>query len=144
MRKSQVFYARCSLSSMEMIRSVGIVVCGACVECNAYSYCSLPECLSLLQKLNILGRQPQDADAIFTSEVCRHSEHRAKILTLIHPQGIDTLCRFGLDRSSIEISRVALRCLANATLLRPHTRQIIVDHGQASRILTLYKNVSHS
>ncbi|TLS21054.1 uncharacterized protein PpBr36_10859 [Pyricularia pennisetigena] len=64
-----------------------------------------------LEQLKVYGRDPRDADPIFTKE------------------GISTLAAHSFDGSSDTISRNALRCLANAMLLQPSSRQEFVDLG---------------
>ncbi|EON68086.1 hypothetical protein W97_07234 [Coniosporium apollinis CBS 100218] len=68
-----------------------------------------------LEQVKIHGRDPKNADPIFTKE------------------GIQTLAQHGFDSSSLATSREALRCLANALLLQPQTRQIFVDLGYAKK-----------
>ncbi|KAH7133291.1 guanine nucleotide exchange factor [Dactylonectria estremocensis] len=68
-----------------------------------------------LEELKIYGRDPRNADPIFTKE------------------GISTLLRHAFYSPSMITSRAALRVLANAMLLKPETRQIFVDSGFASR-----------
>ncbi|TLD34013.1 hypothetical protein PspLS_01465 [Pyricularia sp. CBS 133598] len=64
-----------------------------------------------LEQLKVYGRDPRDADPIFTKE------------------GISTLAAHSFDGSSDTTSRNALRCLANAMLLQPSSRQELVDLG---------------
>jgi hypothetical protein len=68
-----------------------------------------PQRDALLEHLKVLGRNPQDADPIFTR------------------QGVEVLARHAFNSPSYNTSRNALRCLANAMLLRPATRQMWVD-----------------
>lgn len=68
-----------------------------------------------LEQIKIYGRDVRDADPIFT------------------PDGIDTLARHGFYSPSTQTSREALRCLANALLLQPQCRQILVDKGHADK-----------
>ncbi|KAI9885001.1 MAG: hypothetical protein M1823_003203 [Watsoniomyces obsoletus] len=68
-----------------------------------------PQRNTLLEHLKILGRQPEDADPLYTKE------------------GIETLARHSFESNSPTTSREALRCLANALVLEPCTRQIFVD-----------------
>ncbi|PQE30130.1 guanine nucleotide exchange factor synembryn protein [Rutstroemia sp. NJR-2017a WRK4] len=65
----------------------------------------------LLEKLKVYGRDPSNSDPIFTKE------------------GIEILARHAFNSPSKTTSRNALRCLANALLLKPHTRQVFVDLG---------------
>jgi hypothetical protein len=48
-------------------------------------------------------------------------------------QGIETLAQYAFESTSISTSREALRCLANALLLKEETRQILVDCGAAPK-----------
>ncbi|KAK8189843.1 guanine nucleotide exchange factor [Phyllosticta capitalensis] len=66
-----------------------------------------------LEQVKIYGRNVQDADPIFA------------------PEGIETLARHGFSNSSPQTSREALRCVANALLLKPATRQVFVNKGFA-------------
>ncbi|PBP21176.1 guanine nucleotide exchange factor synembryn [Diplocarpon rosae] len=54
---------------------------------------------------------------------------RDLLLEQVKSQGIDTLARHAFNSPSLTTSRNALRCLANALLLKPETRQILVDLG---------------
>lgn len=100
--------------------------------------------LLLLQKLKALGRQAQGADAIFTAPVSADVVPEVECVydgLLKHLKGIEALGLFALDRSHVEVSREALGCLANATLLRPDTRQIVVNFGYGPRIASMYQEV---
>ncbi len=66
-----------------------------------------------LEQLKVYGRDPKDAAPIFSEE------------------GIEILAKHGLTEKSSPSSLEALRCLANALLLVPETRQILVDLGCA-------------
>ncbi|KAL7939178.1 guanine nucleotide exchange factor [Trichoderma chlorosporum] len=66
-----------------------------------------------LEELKIYGRDPRNADPIFTKE------------------GISMLLRHGFNSASGDTSRAALRVLANSMLLKPETRRMIVDQGFA-------------
>ncbi|KND91160.1 Synembryn-like protein C3E7.04c [Tolypocladium ophioglossoides CBS 100239] len=68
-----------------------------------------------LEQLKVHGRDPKDADPIFTKE------------------GISMLLRHAFYSPSTETARAALRVLANAMLLKPETRQMFVDEGFATR-----------
>ncbi|KAL0256636.1 hypothetical protein SLS55_009031 [Diplodia seriata] len=68
-----------------------------------------------LEQIKIYGRDVRDADPIFT------------------PDGIDTLACHGFYSTSTATSREALRCLANALLLQPQCRQVLVDKGHAEK-----------
>ncbi|OBT63115.1 hypothetical protein VE03_07461 [Pseudogymnoascus sp. 23342-1-I1] len=62
-----------------------------------------------LEQLKLYGRDPVDAEPIFT------------------PEGIETLTRHAFNSPSFTTSRNALRCLANALLLRASSRSVFVD-----------------
>ncbi|KJZ77542.1 hypothetical protein HIM_03266 [Hirsutella minnesotensis 3608] len=68
-----------------------------------------------LEQLKIYGRDPKDADPIFTKD------------------GISMLLRHAFYSPSTETARAALRVLANAMLLKPETRQMFVDLEFAPR-----------
>jgi Guanine nucleotide exchange factor synembryn len=75
-----------------------------------------------LEKLKIYGRDPKDAAPIFTKEA------------------IETLTKHGLEGDAEVSSLEALRCLANAMLLEPKTRQIFVDLGYCGQAAERLKN----
>ncbi|ETS82143.1 hypothetical protein PFICI_07145 [Pestalotiopsis fici W106-1] len=62
-----------------------------------------------LEELKIYGRDPRNAEPIFTKT------------------GIETLARHAFNSPSSTTSRNALRCLCNALLLKAETRQIFID-----------------
>ncbi|TQV96920.1 Guanine nucleotide exchange factor, Ric8 [Cordyceps javanica] len=69
-----------------------------------------------LEELKIYGRDPRNADPIFTKE------------------GISMLLSFAFnDKAPSETSRGALRVLANSMVLKPETRQFFVDSGYATQ-----------
>jgi hypothetical protein len=70
---------------------------------------------AILEQLKVYGRSVDGSDPIFAIS------------------GIQTLSQCAFDTSSTTTSREALRCLANALLLRPETRQILVDLGCAPK-----------
>lgn len=70
---------------------------------------------AILEQLKVYGRSVDGSDPIFART------------------GIQTLSQCAFDSSSTTTSREALRCLANALLLRPETRQILVDLGCAPK-----------
>lgn len=88
-----------------------------------------------MEELKIYGRDPRNADPIFTKEVRRRNENtaEAELMALLHPadraQGIETLTKHAFNSSSATTSRNALRCLANSLLIKPETRQMFVDLG---------------
>lgn len=55
-------------------------------------------------------------------------------------KGIETLARHALNSPSQTTSRNALRCLANALLLRAETRQIFLDLGYETKVCNKLKN----
>lgn len=75
-----------------------------------------------LEQLKIYGRDPKDAEPIFTKE------------------GIEVLAKHGLTEKSSPSSLEALRCLANAMLLDPKTRQIFVNLGRSGQTAERLKN----
>lgn len=79
---------------------------------------------AILEQVKVYGRDPANSDPIFTKE------------------GIETLTRHAFNSPSLTTSRNALRCLANALLLRPETRQILVDLGYEQKACNKLKNDS--
>ncbi|KAF1845185.1 uncharacterized protein K460DRAFT_366072 [Cucurbitaria berberidis CBS 394.84] len=65
----------------------------------------------LLEQLKVYGRSVDNSDPIFTQD------------------GLRTLGRCAFDGETTPASQEALRCIANALLLVPKTRQILVDLG---------------
>lgn len=78
----------------------------------------------LLQQLKVYGRDPTNSDPIFTKE------------------GIEVLTRHAFNSPSLTTSRNALRCLANALLLRADTRQMFVDLRYEQKACNKLKNDS--
>jgi hypothetical protein len=70
---------------------------------------------TILEQLKAYGRTVEGSDPIFAKP------------------GLQTLSQHAFDSSSTTTSREALRCLANALLLRPDTRQTLVDLGCAPK-----------
>ncbi|KAL7796853.1 guanine nucleotide exchange factor [Trichoderma ceciliae] len=68
-----------------------------------------------LEELKIYGRDPRNADPIFTKE------------------GISMLLQHGFHSPSSDTARAALRVLANSMLLKPETRRMLVDQGFATK-----------
>lgn len=64
---------------------------------------------TILEQLRIYGRDPTDADPIYSKG------------------GIKTLGNYAFESDAATTSREALRCIANALLLRPNLRQVFVD-----------------
>ncbi|KAF1812105.1 hypothetical protein P152DRAFT_459060 [Eremomyces bilateralis CBS 781.70] len=79
---------------------------------------SISEQTKLLEELKILGRDPQNADPIFTKD------------------GITLLAAYGFERKNQE----ALRCLANAMFLKPQARKLFLDKGLAPTAIGLLKS----
>ena len=77
-----------------------------------------------LEQLKAFGRDPNNADPIFTQH------------------GISTLASHALDSTSQNTSRGALRCLANALLLKEGARQLLVDCGAAPKLAEKLKSES--
>ncbi|KAL2376448.1 hypothetical protein RJZ90_007508 [Blastomyces dermatitidis] len=72
--------------------------------------------MEILQNLRVHGRKPENADGIYSKE------------------GIKVLAYYGCEGKSSTVSREALRCLANALLLKPSMRQIFVDLGHGPNL----------
>ncbi|QDS72244.1 hypothetical protein FKW77_005776 [Venturia effusa] len=70
---------------------------------------------AILEQLKVYGRSIEGSDPIFART------------------GIYTLSQYAFDSCATTTSREALRCIANALLLRPETRQILVDLGCAPK-----------
>ncbi|KAH6633065.1 guanine nucleotide exchange factor [Boeremia exigua] len=64
-----------------------------------------------LEQLKVYGRDPTNADPIFTQD------------------GLRTLGRYAFKEKDVAVSQEALRCMANALLLQPKARQILIDLG---------------
>ncbi|KAH6657289.1 guanine nucleotide exchange factor [Truncatella angustata] len=75
-----------------------------------------------LEELKVYGRDPRNADPIFTKH------------------GIETLSRHAFNSPSSTTSRNALRCLCNALLLNADTRQIFADLNYESKACNKLKN----
>ncbi|KAI0599828.1 guanine nucleotide exchange factor [Biscogniauxia sp. FL1348] len=75
-----------------------------------------------LEELKLYGRDPRNADPIFTKK------------------GIETLTRHAFNSPSSTTSRNALRCLCNALLLQESCRQIFVDLGYEGKACSKLKN----
>ncbi|KFH66935.1 hypothetical protein MVEG_07460 [Podila verticillata NRRL 6337] len=79
-----------------------------------------------LQALKTLGRATEGCDSIFAEEGIR---------TLMYHSGLNRATEAGIDRAG---SKEALKCLANALLLKPTTRpyfERLDGHGQCSLLL---------
>ncbi|KAI3324728.1 guanine nucleotide exchange factor [Xylariaceae sp. AK1471] len=77
-----------------------------------------------LEELKIYGRDPRNADPVFTKE------------------GIEMLTRHAFNSPSSTTSRNALRCLCNALLLKKECRQMFVDLGYEAKACNKLKNDS--
>ncbi|KAK0618385.1 guanine nucleotide exchange factor [Bombardia bombarda] len=77
---------------------------------------------TLLEELKVHGRDPRDADPIFTTK------------------SVETLTRYGFDGPPSTTSRNALKVLCNAMLLKPDVRQIFVDLGYEDQACERLKN----
>lgn len=75
-----------------------------------------------LEQLKIYGREPQNADPIFTKEA------------------IEMLTRHAFNSPSSTTSRNALRVLCNALLLKPETRQMFVNLGYEAKVCNKLKS----
>ncbi|KAI0544263.1 guanine nucleotide exchange factor [Xylaria curta] len=75
-----------------------------------------------LEELKIYGRDPRNADPIFTQE------------------GIEMLTKHAFNSLSDTTSRNALRCLCNALLLKQECRQMFVDLGYEAKACDKLKN----
>ncbi|KAF2853285.1 hypothetical protein T440DRAFT_487726 [Plenodomus tracheiphilus IPT5] len=78
----------------------------------------------LLEQLKVYGRSVDNADPIFTQD------------------GIGTLGQYAFSGETTAASQEALRCLANALLLVPRTRQILVDLGHGPSASDMLKGDS--
>ena len=70
---------------------------------------------SMLEQLRIYGRDPTNSDPLYSKG------------------GIAMLSRYAFESDSPSTWREALRCIANALLLRPNLRQVFVDLGYPSK-----------
>ncbi|TQN71439.1 Synembryn-like protein [Colletotrichum shisoi] len=77
-----------------------------------------------LEELKIYGRDPTNADPIFT------------------PEGIETLTKHAFNSPSNSTARAALRVLANSMLLNPIARQTFVDLGYEDQACKKLRNDS--
>ncbi|KAH8682330.1 guanine nucleotide exchange factor, Ric8 [Xylariales sp. PMI_506] len=77
---------------------------------------------TILEELKLYGRDPRNADPIFS------------------PEGIETLSKHAFYATSSTTSRNALRVLCNALLLKAETRQIFVDLDLGEKACEKLKN----
>ncbi|KAI1314272.1 guanine nucleotide exchange factor [Xylaria venustula] len=75
-----------------------------------------------LEELKVYGRDPRNAEPIFTRE------------------GIEMLARHALNSPSSATSRHALRCLCNTLLIKEECRQMFVDLGFEAKLCNKLKN----
>ncbi|KAH7562514.1 hypothetical protein BM1_02034 [Bipolaris maydis] len=84
---------------------------------------------NLLEQLKVYGRSVDNSDPIFTQD------------------GLRTLGQYAFQGSTTPASQEALRCIANALLLQPKTRQILSDSVDdeflAARVLFLMTYDAH-
>ncbi|KAH4194656.1 hypothetical protein HBI04_086750 [Parastagonospora nodorum] len=78
----------------------------------------------LLEQLKVYGRAVENSEPIFTKD------------------GLQTLGRYAFEGKETSTSQEALRCIANALLLQPQTRQILVDLGHAPHAAEKLKSES--
>ncbi|KAF1940303.1 hypothetical protein EJ02DRAFT_424072 [Clathrospora elynae] len=78
----------------------------------------------LLEQLKVYGRSVDNSDPIFTQD------------------GLQTLGRYAFEDSTTAASQEALRCIANALLLQPKTRQLLVDLGHGPHAAEKLKSES--
>lgn len=78
-----------------------------------------------LEELKIYGRDPRNADPIFTKD------------------GIEMLTKHAFDSPSDTTSRNALRCLCNALLLKTECRQAFVNLGYEAKVCNKLKSDNH-
>ncbi|KAF2116152.1 guanine nucleotide exchange factor [Lophiotrema nucula] len=76
----------------------------------------------LLEDLKVHGRSVENADPIFITD------------------GLRTLSRYAFESNHTATSQEALRCLANALLLEPKTRQTLVTLGYAPNAAEKFKS----
>ncbi|KAF2840907.1 hypothetical protein M501DRAFT_1014899 [Patellaria atrata CBS 101060] len=75
-----------------------------------------------MEQLKVFGRNPENADPIFTRD------------------GIEILTHHSFHSTSPTTSKAALQCLANALLARPETRQMFVNLGYSEKAVKRLKN----
>lgn len=93
-----------------------------------------------LEQLKVYGRDPTNADPIFTMEASQQSSKQ--ICKANCMKGIETLTKHAFNSPSLTTSRNALRCLANAMLLKTNTRRIFIDLGYEMKMCNKLKNDS--
>jgi hypothetical protein len=77
---------------------------------------------TILEQLRAYGRDPMNADPIYSMG------------------GIKTLSQYAFESDTLSTSREALRCIANALLLRPNLRQVFVDLDYPNKAAEKLKN----
>jgi hypothetical protein len=95
-----------------------------------------------LEELKIYGRDPRNADPIFTKEVGLYARWRTIGTPTNKLKGIEMLTRHAFNSPSSTTSRNALRCLCNALLLKMECRQMFVDLGYEAKVCNQLKNDS--
>ncbi|KAF1956995.1 hypothetical protein CC80DRAFT_491855 [Byssothecium circinans] len=78
----------------------------------------------LLEELKVHGRAIENSDPIFTKE------------------GLQTLAHYAFDEADVQVNQEALRCIANALLLEPKTRQMLADLDYAPKAADRLKSES--
>jgi len=78
--------------------------------------------LQVLEQLKAHGRDPTDAEAIYSKT------------------GITVLSRYAFGGYPSQASQEALRCIANALLLAARLRQVFVDNGSAEKAVHFLRN----
>ncbi|KAH7384485.1 guanine nucleotide exchange factor [Pyrenochaeta sp. MPI-SDFR-AT-0127] len=85
---------------------------------------SIQQRQQLLEQLKVYGRSVDNSDPIFTQD------------------GLRTLGRYAFEGETTAASQEALRCIANALLLVPRTRQILIDLGHGPHAADRLKSES--
>lgn len=94
-----------------------------------------------MEELKVYGRDPRFADPIFTKEAGSRNLFCPETQKLTcRRQGIETLTKHAFNSPSNTTSRNAMRCLANAMLIKPNTRQSFVDLGYEAKACNKLKN----
>ncbi|CAI7587162.1 hypothetical protein N7533_013644 [Penicillium manginii] len=75
-------------------------------------------------------------------EVRQHGTNPVDAGPIYCSNGINTLMRYGVDGETVDVRRAALRGVANALLLDPNMRQVLVDTGYAGRLAERLKTDS--
>ncbi|KAJ5980370.1 hypothetical protein N7481_007668 [Penicillium waksmanii] len=75
-------------------------------------------------------------------EVRQHGTNPVDAGPIYCSNGINTLMRYGVDGETVDVRRAALRGVANALLLDPTMRQVLVDTGYAGKLAERLKTDS--